>query len=101
MAITEEEVRHVAKLSKLEFRSDEIEAFTKGLSDIIDMVEQLDEVDTTDIPITTHGFELKNVLRKDIAEKGTDRDLLFKNVKTAEDGMIQVPAMIDGEEEGA
>ncbi|AZP04642.1 Asp-tRNA(Asn)/Glu-tRNA(Gln) amidotransferase subunit GatC [Jeotgalibaca ciconiae] len=101
MAITEEEVRHVARLSKLEFQPEETSQFTKELSDIIDMVEQLEKVDTTDVPVTTHGYALKNIMREDVAEEGTDRELLFKNVKTAEDGMIQVPAILDGEEEGA
>ncbi|PTQ84967.1 aspartyl/glutamyl-tRNA(Asn/Gln) amidotransferase subunit C [Trichococcus patagoniensis] len=101
MAITEEQVRHVAKLAKLEFAPNEIKHFTEQLGDIIDMVEQLEAVDTTDVPVTSHGYALKNVMREDVAEQGTDRDLLFKNVKTAEDGMIQVPAILDNEVEGA
>lgn len=101
MAISEEEVRHVAKLAKLEFKPEEIAHFTEQMSDILDMVEQLNSVDTTDVPVTTHGVVLKNVMRPDVAEPGTDRELLFKNVKTAEDGMIQVPAILDNEVEGA
>lgn len=101
MAISEEQVRHVAKLAKLEFDSSEIKHFTEQMSDIIDMVEQLEKVDTTDVPVTTHGYALKNVMREDIAEPGTDREELFKNVKTAEDGLIQVPAILDNEGEGA
>ena len=50
MAITEEQVRHVAKLAKLEFAPHEIKHFTEQLGDIIDMVEQLEAVDTTDVP---------------------------------------------------
>ena len=101
MAITEEQVRHVAKLAKLEIAPHEIKHFTEQLGDIIDMVEQLEAVDTTDVPVTSHGYALKNVMREDVAEPGMDRDLLFKNVKTAEDGMIQVPAILDNEVEGA
>ena len=47
MAIEEKEVRHVAKLAKLAFADNEILHFTEQMSDIIDMVEQLKEVDTT------------------------------------------------------
>lgn len=101
MAISEEEVRHVAKLAKLEFASEEISEFTQQLSGIIDMVEQLDEIDAEGVPVTTHGFALKNVMREDKADPGMDRELLFKNVKTAEDGMIEVPAILDNEVEGA
>ena len=102
MAISEEEVRHVAKLAKLEFEADEIVAFTEKLSDLLDLAGQLSSVDTTGVPVTTHGYALKNVMRPDVAEPGTDRDLLFKNVKIKTDnGMIQVPAILDNEVEGA
>ena len=86
MAIEESEVRHVAKLAKLSFADHEILHFTEQMSDIIDMVEQLKEVDTTGVEVTTHGYSLVNVLREDVPVKGTDRDLLMRNVKTSEDG---------------
>lgn len=99
MAIEESKVRHVAKLAKLSFADHEILHFTEQMSDIIDMVEQLKEVDTTGVEVTTHGYSLVNVLREDVPVKGTDRDLLMRNVKTSEDGFIQVPAIMgEGEE---
>ena len=100
MAIEEKEVRHVAKLAKLTFADNEILHFTEQMSDIIDMVEQLNEVDTTGVPVTTHGYPLVNVMREDVAEKGTDRDLLMRNEKTSEVGFIQVPAIMGENEEG-
>ena len=99
MAIEESEVRHVAKLAKLSFADHEILHFTEQMSDIIDMVEQLKEVDTTGVEVTTHGYSLVNVLREDVAVKGTDRDLLMKNVPQSQDGYIKVPAIIDESEE--
>ena len=99
MAIEESEVRHVAKLAKLSFADHEILHFTEQMSDIIDMVEQLKEVDTTGVEVTTHGYSLVNVFREDVPVKGTDRDLSMRNVKTSEDGFIQVPAIMgEGEE---
>lgn len=99
MAISEEEVRHVAKLAKLKFETNEIQHFTEQMNNIIDMVEQLEKVDTTGVAVTTHGYSLKNVMREDIAEPGTAREELFKNVKTAEDGFIEVPAILENEGE--
>lgn len=100
MAIDEKEVRHVAKLAKLSFGDGEILHFTEQMSAIIDMVEQLNEVDTTGVEVTTHGYPLINVFREDQAQAGTDRDLLMRNVKTSEDGFIQVPAIMGDGEEG-
>lgn len=95
MAITKEEVLHVAKLAKLTFKEDEIETFTQTLSDIIDMVEQLNEVDTTGVEVTTHGVLSVNVYREDVAENGMNREELFKNVPEKENGFIKVPAMLE------
>ncbi|MBF0780963.1 MULTISPECIES: Asp-tRNA(Asn)/Glu-tRNA(Gln) amidotransferase subunit GatC [unclassified Granulicatella] len=96
MAITENDVKHVAKLAKLSFKDDEIAHFTEQLGDIINMVEQLNEIDTTGVIVTTHGYPVVNVMREDNAVQGTERDLLFENVPEKQGGFIKVPAMLEG-----
>ena len=73
MKITQEEVTHVANLSKLKFSPEETAEFATTLSKIVDMVELLEEVDTTGVAPTTTMADRKTVLRPDVAEKGTDR----------------------------
>ncbi|WP_122646940.1 Asp-tRNA(Asn)/Glu-tRNA(Gln) amidotransferase subunit GatC [Enterococcus mediterraneensis] len=101
MAISEEQVKHVAKLAKLSFSDEERHEFTTQLGKIIDMVELLDEVDTTGVPFTSNVVETVNVMRPDRAQAGWDRDELLKNVPETEDGFIKVPAIIDNGEAGA
>ena len=84
MAISEEQVKHVAQLGK-----------------IIDMVETLEEVDTTGVPFTSNVAETINVMREDVTTGGWDRDELMKNVPESEEGFIKVPAIIDNGEAGA
>ena len=100
MAITANEVKHVASLAKLEFTDEELQKFTGQMDEIINMVEQLGEVDTTDVPVTSTVTEEVNVMREDVAVKGTDRTLLMKNVPEEKDGLNKVPAIIDESEEG-
>lgn len=100
MAITANEVKHVASLAKLEFTDEELQKFTGQMDEIINMVEQLGEVDTTDVPVTSTVTEEVNVMREDVAVKGTGRTLLMKNVPEEKDGLIKVPAIIDESEEG-
>lgn len=100
MAITANEVKHVASLAKLEFTDEELQKFIGQMDEIINMVEQLGEVDTTDVPVTSTVTEEVNVMREDVAVKGTDRTLLMKNVPEEKDGLIKVPAIIDESEEG-
>lgn len=95
MKITEEEVRHVAKLSKLSFSDDETAEFATTLSKIVDMVELLNEVDTEGVAPTTTMADRKTVVREDKAEVGTNRELLFKNVPEHENHFIKVPAIFE------
>lgn len=101
MAISEEQVKHVAKLAKLSFSDDELQEFTSQLGKIIDMVETLEEVDTQGVAFTSNVVETVNVLREDVAAEGWNRDELMRNVPESEDGFIKVPAIIDNGEAGA
>jgi len=101
MAITEEQVTHVAKLSKLSFSEEELADFTNQLDKIIDMVELLEEVDTTGVPFTSNVNESINVMREDVATPGMDRKELMRNVPESENGYIKVPAIMDNGEAGA
>lgn len=101
MAISEEQVKHVAKLAKLSFSDDELQDFTVQLGKIIDMVETLGEVDTEGVPFTSNVVDTINVLRKDEAAEGWNRDELMRNVPESENDFIKVPAIIDNGEAGA
>ena len=101
MAITEEQVKHVAKLSKLSFSEEELADFTNQLDKIIDMVELLEEVDTTGVPFISNVNESINVMREDVATPGMDRKELMRNVPESENGYIKVPAIMDNGEAGA
>lgn len=95
MKISEEEVRHVADLSKLSFAEEETAEFATTLSKIVDMVELLNEVDTEGVPVTTTMADRKTVMREDVAVAGDDRDELFKNVPESENYYIKVPAILE------
>lgn len=101
MAISEEQAKHVAKLSKLSFSNEELTDFTNQLGKIIDMVELLEEVDTQGIPFTSNVTHSINVMREDVTTEGASRKELMKNVPETEDGYIKVPAIIDNGEAGA
>lgn len=95
MKISEEEVRHVANLSKLSFSEEETTEFATTLSKIVDMVELLNEVDTEGVAVTTTMADRKTVMREDVAVAGDDRDELFKNVPQSKNYYIKVPAILE------
>ncbi|MDR1521398.1 MAG: Asp-tRNA(Asn)/Glu-tRNA(Gln) amidotransferase subunit GatC [Streptococcaceae bacterium] len=95
MSISEEKIKHIANLAKLEFLQEELHQFTKIFDRIIDMVDQLNEVDTTGIPFTSHVVDSINIFRADVAMPGMDRKELMKNVPEKENGFIKVPAILN------
>lgn len=101
MAISEEQVKHVANLAKLSFSQEELHGFTDQLGKIIDMFELLGEVDTEGVPFTSNVTEAVNVMREDAAIDGWDREELLRNVPESEEGYIKVPAIIENGEAGA
>ena len=65
--IDKELVKRVADNARLDLTDEEIENFTKQLSDILITFKKLDEVDTKDVKASFHPMEIKNVYRDDKA----------------------------------
>ncbi|MFD1393397.1 Asp-tRNA(Asn)/Glu-tRNA(Gln) amidotransferase subunit GatC [Lacticaseibacillus jixianensis] len=97
--ISKDSVAHVAGLAKLAFSEDELQQYTAQLDEILNMVAQLEPVDTTDVPVTTQSIHLENVMREDVAVNETDVNDLLANVPTKKGTLIQVPSIIDKEDD--
>ena len=65
MAITREEVLHVARLARLELSDDEVARFQEQLSAILDAVSKVSELDLSDVPPTSHPLEIANAWAED------------------------------------
>lgn len=97
MKITEDTIKHVATLSRLEFSDDEIGKFTEQMSSIINMANQLQEVDTEGVEETVQVVDRDTVFREDKPEhwQGQNIDTLMKNVPEKANGFIKVPVIIE------
>ena len=76
--LTEEQVRHIAKLARLELKDEEVKKFAGQLSNILDYVGILAEVDTEGLPETAQVTGLENVMEKDevLPAQSTPEELL-------------------------
>ena len=75
--ITSQDVRKVAKLARLDLLDDETVTYADQLQKILDYIEQLEKVDTNQVPPTTRAVEVVNVLRKDLIETSEIREELL------------------------
>ncbi|QSO49692.1 Asp-tRNA(Asn)/Glu-tRNA(Gln) amidotransferase subunit GatC [Alicyclobacillus mengziensis] len=94
--ITEEVVKHVAKLARLAVTEEEARKLAPQLSDIISYAEQLQEVDLTDVPPTSHTLELSNVFRTDIPSEGLTNEQALANAPDSDGQQVRVPAVLEG-----
>lgn len=78
MQLSQEQVRHIAKLARLGLSDEEVKKFSTQLTNILQYVEVLNEVDTASVEMTNQVTGLKNVMRDDVVNgEWTTRDELL------------------------
>jgi aspartyl-tRNA(Asn)/glutamyl-tRNA(Gln) amidotransferase subunit C len=91
MAITREEVLHVAKLARLELTDDEVARLTEQLGAILESVSKVSELDLSDVPPTSHPLELVNAWEPDELRESLSLDEVFANAPAREGDLFKVP----------
>ncbi len=91
MAITRDDVLHVARLARLELSDEEVERFGGQLSAILDAVGKVSELDLEDVPPTSHPLDLVNVFGEDVPRPCLSREEALANAPDPEDGFFGVP----------
>lgn len=94
MAISIQDVEHVALLSRLELTDEEKKRYATELSRIFAHVEQLNELDVTGVPATAHPLPMKNVFREDVVKPGLSNDEALANAPEKEAGCFKVPQIV-------
>ena len=95
MAITREEVLHVARLARLSLSEAEADRLREQLSAILDYVKQLDRLDTRDVAPTSHDVETGTPFRNDVVQPFGDREALLANAPDRLNDCFRVPRIIE------
>ncbi len=94
----ESAVRHVAHLARLAITDVEAKRFTKQLATVLKYMEQLSELDTTDVPPTAHPLPVHSVFRDDVAGPTWDSDRALQNAPQRQGNYFRVPKVLDQED---
>lgn len=92
--ISLDEVRHVAKLARLELSEEEIDHLRGELSSLLGHVDKIRLLDTEGVPPTAHPLPLENVLRNDEPGPCLDRDEVLSAAPAVEDHRFAVPPIL-------
>ena len=91
MAITREEVLHVARLARLELTDEEVALFQVQLSDILEAVSKVAELDLAGVPPTSHPLEVANVWGEDEPRPSLPVDDALANAADRDGSFFKVP----------
>lgn len=95
MALSLEEVQHIAELAKLALTDEEKALMSEQLSDILDYVEMLQAVDTENVAPTYTVLPVDTVLRDDVARPSMPREELLANASKQDEGMFEVEVILE------
>lgn len=95
MALSKRDVEYIAHLARLEVSDDEIADYVDKLSNIIDLVTALGEIDTEGVVPMAHPLDMSQRLRSDEVTEENQRDLFQANSAAVADGYYRVPKVIE------
>jgi len=95
MSLGPDNVKSIAHLARLEIEEKNIEEYAKSLSSILDLVEQMNAVDTTNVKPMAHPMDVSQRLRVDEVLEENQRETFQKIAPKTEDGLYLVPQVIE------
>lgn len=95
--IDRQEVRHISHLARLKLTEAEAARFGAELSDILDYMAKLAEVNTEDVEPTAHALPVTNVFRDDVPGKPLGGDRVLANAPDKAPPYFKVPKVLDQE----
>jgi aspartyl-tRNA(Asn)/glutamyl-tRNA(Gln) amidotransferase subunit C len=95
MAISEQEVRKVARLARLAPTDAQVRRFTEQLGAVLEYMERLQEVDVEGVEPMAHAVEVRNCFREDAARDGQGVQATLANAPAAEPPFFAVPRVFE------
>ena len=95
MSIKVDEVKKIAKLACLDVKDNELDGYASSLSSILELVAQMNAVDTSGVTPMSHPFEVNQRLRDDVVTDTDRRDDFMAIAPSTEDGLYLVPKVLD------
>lgn len=94
MQINNELITYLEDLSRLTLSKEEEEKAKVDLEKILNYIDKLNELDTTDVEAISHPFAFTNNFRDDVTVDSTDRDIILANAPMKKDGCFKVPKTV-------
>ena len=97
MALSDKELKEIAYLARINVNEESLSSLKKELEDILDLFDELNEADTSEVEAMSLPLDLSQPTRKDEVTEENLREELLKNAPSVKSGLFLVPKVIDGE----
>ncbi len=94
MKLSRQEVEHVAELARLRLEPEQVDRLTGQLNQILGYMDKLNQLDTSEIPSTSHALELTGAWREDEVRPSLDREKGLANAPESDGQSFVVPRII-------
>ena len=91
MAISREDVLHVAALARLDLTAEEVAQLEQELNAILEAVSKVSELELDDVPPTSHPLDVVNVFADDEPRPSLPLEDVFANAPARDDNLFRVP----------
>jgi aspartyl-tRNA(Asn)/glutamyl-tRNA(Gln) amidotransferase subunit C len=95
MSLTKDETKKIAHLARLSISDNELDRYTQQLSNILDLIAQMEKINTLDIEPLSHALNITQYLREDKVTEPNYRDKYQKIAPQTEAGLYLVPQVIE------
>lgn len=95
MSLSQNDIKKIAHLARLHIEEQEMEYYREGLSRILGMIDQMNEVDTRGVEPLYHPNDVPLRLRPDDARGDIDRSRLQDSAPRSEHGLYLVPRVVE------
>jgi aspartyl-tRNA(Asn)/glutamyl-tRNA(Gln) amidotransferase subunit C len=95
MSLSAQDIKRIAHLARIEVNESDVEASLQKLSGILDLIEQMQAVDTSGIVPMSHSQDVTQRLREDTVTETNQRALFQSNAPAVESGLYLVPKVIE------
>jgi aspartyl-tRNA(Asn)/glutamyl-tRNA(Gln) amidotransferase subunit C len=95
MGVSREEVKKIAYLARLKFTPEEEEKLTKEMNEILNYMDKLNELDTSQVEPLHHVIEMGTVFREDVIRPSLSQEDALKNAPKRFDTYFIVPKVLD------
>ena len=92
--ISDETIEYVGILAKLMLSDEEKEQAKKDMGSMLDYIDKLGELDTTDVEPMSHVFPVNNVFREDVVTNGDNKEATLANAPLRKEDSFEVPKTI-------